>query len=289
MGHTLNPLTISPRIMNHNTHTMTRSLALIPLLLALQAKAHISYAGRDFGTVAPQGETKSTTLSGSVSSLFGWAYAGDADLGDSHRSRAFRVSVLTPGDVTITVQRTGTASDGSANLLLPALSIFSGLAHLPPEKLAHDGSAITQLELTSLYGAGNFQGSYRSLENWFIGNDPHDADADASNGISDPASLRHFTYIDHAADGTSANYGTITTRPVGGDGAADGFVSKTFKLEAGDYTIMVGGAEYLTTPPAAPYTNYPVNVTLSVIPEASSTAMVICAALGLACRRKRHA
>jgi len=268
--------------MKYNTRTMTRNLAMMSLILATQANGHISYTGRDFGTFSPDDETKSSTLSGNVSSLFGWAYSGDADLGDSHRSRAFRFTVLTPGDVTVTVQRTGTG-----NLLLPALSIFSGLAHLPPEKLAHDGSAITEFELTTQYGAGNFQGAYRSLENWFIGNDDFDADADAGNGISNPASLRYFTYVDHVADGTVANYGTSTTRPVDGDGTADGFVTKTFNLAAGDYTIMVGGADYLTVPPGGTYTSYPVDVTLSVIPEPSSTALVLCAALGLAWRRKR--
>lgn len=268
--------------MKYNTHTMTGNLAMMALILASQANAHISYTGRNFGTFSPDGETKSSTLSGTVSSLFGWAYAGDADLGDSHRSRAFRFTVLTPGDVTISVQRTGTG-----NLLLPALSVFSGLAHLPPEKLAHDSSAITQLELTSQYGAGNFQGAYRSLENWFIGNDDFDSDADASNGISDPASLRYFSYVDHVADGTLANYGTSTTRSVDGDGLADGFVTKTFNLAAGEYTIMVGGAEYLTNPPAAPYTNYPVNVTLSVVPEPSCSLLLSLGLLGLVSRRKR--
>ena len=87
-----------------------------------QAEAHISYSGRDFGTV-----TTGSTISGqAVSSSFGWADATDSNWGDSHRMRAYRFTLSEPTSVTITAQRqnllTGTATGqqtGGHDVLLP--------------------------------------------------------------------------------------------------------------------------------------------------------------------------
>jgi hypothetical protein len=256
----------------------------IPLLIAVTlgtASAHISYTNRDLGTFSPGNEMTSSTKSGNISSTFGWAYSTDDDLGDSHRNRAFRFTLLNPGQVMISVQRTGIG-----NILLPALTVYSGLSHLPPDALAHDSSALSLTHLASLGGTQPKQGAFNALGGWSIGNDDvYNTPGEPLSGIAVPASLRSFVYQGNAADGTSANFGSAVG--INGDGLADGFVSGTFNLPAGDFTIMVGGAEYLTTPPGGTYTSYAANVTLSVIPEPSSAIMGLGALLAFACRRQR--
>ena len=54
-----------------------------------KALAHISYTGRNFGTLIINADVSNNTQT--VSSGFGWADATDADWGDSHRGR-FSVS-----------------------------------------------------------------------------------------------------------------------------------------------------------------------------------------------------
>jgi hypothetical protein len=255
----------------------------IPLLLAATlgcASAHVSYTNRDLGTFSPGNETKSATKSGTISSTFGWAYSTDDDLGDSHRNRAFRFTLLNPGQVVISVQRTGVG-----NILLPALSVYSGLTHLPPEALAHDSSPLSLTYLASLGGTQPRQGAFNALGDWSIGNDDvYNTPGDPGSGLAVPASLRTLVYQGNAADGTSANFGSAAG--INGDGIADGFVTGTFNLPAGDFTIMVGGAEYFTTPPAGPYTSYATDVTLSVIPEPSAALLGALGAVALLRRRR---
>jgi hypothetical protein len=255
-------------------------IALITLFGGASAFAHITYTGRDFGTLSPGNETTSVTKAGSISSTFGWAYSTDSDLGDSHRNRAFRFNLATPGQITVSVQATG-----SGNILLPALSIYSGLAHIAATDAGkdHDDSPITQAYLAGIFGAtGIAQGAFNALGDWKIG-----ASASVPDGLGnyDYSELSSFTYMGNAADGTSANYGSAAG--INGDGNADGYVTASFYLPAGDYTLMVGGAQmYTGTLPAGPYTSYASNVTLSVIPEPSAPLLVALSGLGLVLRRK---
>ena len=105
------------------------------------AFAHISYSNRNFGTLIISADVSNNTQT--VSSGFGWADAADADWGDSHRGRFFRFNLANPlaGDqgVRITVSR-NLLGTGPSGTLLPAFSLFSGLAQLTPEALAHDSS-----------------------------------------------------------------------------------------------------------------------------------------------------
>ena len=264
-------------------------------------QAHISYTGRDFGT-----DPLSVTVSSqAASSAFGWADATDADWGDSHRGRLFRFKLTTPASIMISVTR-----GGSAGTFLPGFSLFSGLAQrannegvqqggtFRTEALAHDGAALSIQSLVDQFGSGNGsglgdsgkEGSFRALDNWSIGNDPtYVTSGDATSGILIEARLAYFTYIGHAADGTSANYGNAAG--INGDGVADGSVTATFNdLAAGDYSFFVGGANYNAqlTETGPTYPTYAFTATVQTVPEPSTWALLALggATLGVALRRQ---
>jgi hypothetical protein len=275
MGESMNQPKLEPK-------PIMKTTLLVTFIAAGMASAHISYTNRDLGTFSPGNQSTSVSKTGNISSTFGWAYSTDDDLGDSHRNRAFRFTLLNPGQVTLTVQRTG-----AENILLPALSIYSGLSHIAPEALAHDSSPLSLSHLASLGGVQPKQGSFNALGNWSIGNDDvYNTPGESLSGIAVPASLRSFIYQGNIADGTSANFGSAAG--INGDGIADGYITGSFNLAAGDYTIMVGGGSYLTTPPAGPYPIYGVSVGLTVVPEPSALAIPIMAGAALVIRRRRN-
>ncbi len=256
---------------------------LIPLTLILLtaalARAHISYVARDLGTYDPM-VVRSFTLTGNtVSSDFGWASGTDANGGDSHKVRAFKFVMAASGNVTIQVQ--GLAFDRSgipiAALGLPAFSVYRGLAHESPALGDHDSSVISALWNDTAYGAGNWQGSFRALGDWKIGNDDGTTFADLSS----------FIYVGNAADGTSAGYGGAVG--IFGDGHADGMVVHSLNLDPGAYSIFVGGARYydlLNTGGGGP--SFGFLLTLSTIPEPSVFALVVVGVCGLVVLRRRR-
>ena len=264
-------------------------VALAALAIAgTKALAHVGYSGRDFGTLMynPDGSGKTVTISTqTVSSGFGWADATDADWGDSHRGRFFRFTLSGSGDVQITAQR-NLLGTGPTGTFLPAFSLYSGLGQLAPEQGGHDAS---QLSIDSR-PAGT-EGSFRSLTDWSIGNDDTYNTGGPTSGVLYAARLAYFTYIGHAADGTSANFGSAAG--IAGDGTADGFVTATFSsLAAGDYSLFVGGANYaLQTTETGPTTfpTYGVNVTVGLIPEPSTSSLLLGSAALLALLRRRKA
>jgi hypothetical protein len=244
---------------------------------ATPLSAHILYTGREFGAFTPGGTTNSVTISNNrISSNFGWADGTDADFGDSHKTSAFRFTLLNSGLVTLQIQGSSFRLSPEINISAmanPGFSIYRGLAHLPLLPGDHDGSPISSTYMDDIYGAGNWEGCFNALGDWKIGNDDGTTYADLSS----------FTYFGNAADGTSANYGsgasiirrangtTQTNATINGDGVADGVVSGTFALDAGDYTILVGGATYGGTSTAS----FGFNATLSVmaIPEPCTYAL----------------
>ena len=239
------------------------------------ASAHIGYTGRDFGVFSATGsESPVLITSNTATGNYGWASGTDANLGDSHKLRAFRFTLLNTGIITLEVQGLDIIKSGVpvSALAHPGFSIYKGLAHLPPAQADHDASFISTLYNDTTYGTGNWQGSFNALADWKIGSD---------DGLTF-ADLSSFTYVGNAADGTSALFGAAPG--INGDGNADGTVSESFVLSAGDYSIFVGGAEYFgssNTAAGVSGSNFAFNTTLSVavIPEPSTYALFVLGAM----------
>lgn len=234
--------------------------SILVLVLASAATAHISYSNRNLGTLT----NSPTTISNqTVSSSFGWADATDSDYGDSHRGRFFKFHLNEPADVQITVQR-NTLGTGPQGTFLPAFSVFQGLGQDAPEQQGHDASALSVASRPP-----GTEGSMRALTNWSVGNDPtYVVPNDPLSGTLYAARLAYFTYEFHAADGSAANYGAEPG--ILGDGTADGTVTGWHHLDAGDYSLWIGGANY-----AGQLTEGPTFVTFGVTVTAQIVAGVV--------------
>lgn len=271
---------------------ITKFILMACAILAIagtKALAHISYTGRNFGTLIINADVSNNTQT--VSSGFGWADATDADWGDSHRGRFFRFTLASPLDVDqsvrITVERNllGTGAQGT---FLSAFSLFSGLAQGSPESLAHDSSTMSVASRPS-----TTEGSFRSLTDWSIGNDDtYNTAGLPTSGVKYAARLAFFTYIGHGADGTSANFGNAAG--INGDGVADGFVTASFSgLSAGDYSLFVGGANYALqsdetdTTKFSTVPTYGVTVSAALVPEPSTGPLFLSGVALLALIRRR--
>ncbi|KIO48673.1 PEP-CTERM sorting domain-containing protein [Nitrosospira sp. NpAV] len=236
-------------------------------MTSLPAMAHIGYTGRNFGTFDDT-YTVATRSNQAATGNYGWIDGTDADYGDAHKTLAYRFTLLNPTDVTLTFgsQVFTPATAGAAPVLdgfMPGFSLYQGLAHLAPMKADLDSSDISKANRPD-----NAEGSFRALNDWKIGNEP-----DAVNGI--PADLSFFKFIGNAYDGTG----------FGSDGVTDGMVSHTFmNLAAGDYSVFVGGSDYLAQDISNPnlLNKYGVTGTLvaGVVPEPETYAMLL-AGLGL--------
>lgn len=240
---------------------------MIPLL----ANAHVGYGSRNFGTFGDI-DAISTIPHQATTGNYGWIDGTDSDYGDSHNLRAYRFTLDEPATVSLTFRQAASqVIDHHGNVstsqlgLIPAFSLYQGVAHIAPQRADYDGADISRASRPDYT-----EGSFRALTDWSIGNDPGNL-----NGMHIPASLSFFKYIGHASDGTSFD----------SDGMPDHMVSKTFSnLAAGDYSVFVGGSDYLAQNIANPnlLSKYGVTGTLvaGAVPEPETYAMLL-AGLGL--------
>jgi hypothetical protein len=252
------------------TFKLTLTLQAALFLGALStASAHIGYTGRDFGSYTGSDVSKTITNQ-NVSSDYGWADATDANLGDTHKTRAFKFNLASNAWVTLSFQ--GLAYTAGTNsytaLALPAFSLYRGVAAAS----THDGSPISIAWRNATYGT-NTEGSLNALGDWKIGSDAGTTFADLSS----------FTYIGNAADGSSSNYGTpassltladgsiVPNAAINGDGNADGVVTGSFYLTAGNYSVFAGGANYSGV---NTNTAYGIQGSFTAIPEPSTWALL---------------
>jgi len=223
---------------------LTASLAIFTCAAFSTASAHITYSNRNWGTLTGGStyQTGTNTNPQAVTGNYGWADGTLSANADSHKGRWYRFTLLNAA--TVTIEFTGTSyTVGQTTfdaMVHPAFSVYSGLATSP---------------------VAPHTGAFKSLADFSLLND----DSVASN----------FTYVGHAADGGSANYGSASG--VNGDGVADGFVSGTFVLPAGDYSVMVGGGDYAVA--GRVETSYGVDGSITVIPEPSVFALVALSAI----------
>lgn len=258
----------------HSIHSITVStIAACAALAAGSANAHTSYGtARDFGTVSNASVTpffKTINTVQTVTSDFGWAAGTEAAFGDAHDIKAYRFALT---DWSMATIRIDVAPRGSGTqTFLPGFSIYSGLLHTTGGS-DYDTAQVTKDYLESLGEPQPRRGAFNALGLMKMGND-------AGVTFDD---LSVLTYVGNAADGTSANFGTAPL--INGDGAADGSVTASFWLPAGDYSLLVGGANLSGTDGTG---TYGINATLAVIPEPSGFLMLGLASLGCAFRRRR--
>ncbi len=229
------------------------------------SNAHTNYGGfaRDFaptqGTAISGPYFKSITVA-NISTDSGWATGTRPQYGDAHHIRAFRFTLAEAGLATI-------KAEAVTSGFLPGFTLYTGLLNL------HGGSpyASAPENLTYLAGLGVPQprvGALNTLGDVIMYND-----AGAQSAL---------IYFGNAADGTSNEFGSDAR--IVGDGTADGSVERTWWLNAGSYTIFVGGADADGTGTA---TNYSVKTSLTVVPEPSSALVVLLSGLGVLALRRR--
>lgn len=238
---------------------MNKLLLLAGIFASQSAFAHVSYTGRDLGTFDAL-SNQTSTINNQTTRSFGWADAADADWGDSHQVKWFTFSLTNDAVVTISASAFSGATATSLGGLLPGFSLYEGLA----PRAAHDGTTVSLAYRNSL--GFDTEGAINTFGDFEIGNDAGE--------------INKLTFIGYAVDGNADNFGDLPG--VIGDGIADGFVSSSFNLSAGTYTLIVGGADYASqNDPLALAYNYGLSTTISVaaVPEPSSYAML---ALGLA-------
>lgn len=266
--------------------------------MSASAFAHISYSGRDFGSLVDGSNVTISTQS--VTSNYGWADASDLSLvfnstlastprvdeasfisgtgtddlylGDSHKGRAFRLHL---GD-TLSVTFTESARNNSG--LMPALSVYKGLAALSPfpagqTSADHDFAVASEAWRTTYaqahagasYDYLATQGSWNALGNWCLG-----GDGDAA-GVS--SALSCFQYV-----------GSAASTVLGGTASA------TLTLGPGDYTVFVGGNNLAGKGVADSVKSYALTLGVSAavapVPE-PQTWLLMCGGLALLALRRR--
>jgi len=264
------------------------ALATLSLSLSLPAQAHISYSGRDFGTLAAGSST--SIVNQTVTSNYGWADAADDALafnsalaatprtdeaafvsgtgtddlylGDSHKGRAFSLHLNSVLSVTFTAAALNNSG------LTAAFSVYQGLASpaagaqtSPDHDFATASQAWRSSFAQSVAGSGfdylATNGSWNAKGNWSIGGDGDPA--------GDASARDTFQFLGFGA--TTVANGTATT---------------TLTLGPGDYTVFLGGND-ITAKSLANSTQkyaFSLGVSAAAVPEPAGQALSLA---GLAC------
>ena len=224
------------------------------------AQAHLSYSGRDFGSYTGLSFGSLTITNQTVTGNYGWADAADGVLGDSHRGRAFRFHLDNAAFVNLAVSANAKATTNSLGGLIPAFSIYSGLAAIAPFAASqttnapgadHDGSVAAAAWRTSWVkqnlnpdatDPSPTDGSWNALGDWKIG-----GDGDLPGDFNQLSSLIY--------KGSAAASGSANT------------VSGSLMLPAGDYTIIIGGNDIANKTSGTALSPHGISATLSVGPN----------------------
>lgn len=297
------------------------SAALAALVTSATASAHIGFTGtRNFDTLVLG--VPETSADRTVGGAYGWADGTDANFGDSHRETFFRFVLSDTTDVTVSVARRDSGTQtGATGVFLPGFSLYRiGTGTMPTS--THDGATASIAYLTTTFGTAGVAEAFTDSNTdtyWTPGESFTDTNG---NGVWDSAGLGNsgkegsfnalgdwqifndagelgdFRYIGHAADGGAGNYGLASG--INGDGLADGFVAGSFTgLQAGEYFIAVGGADYADQAnfknsgqfgtAGVTFPTYGITVSVTAIPEPSSAVVIAgLGAVGFAALRRRR-
>lgn len=211
----------------------------------LESSAHIVPVnlGTFDGAVAATNNGTGTGVNSGTSGNYGWIDGADGDWADSHKVGYYTFSLTgQAADVTLTFQGKFNAFGGPG--LTPGFTLYSAAAEYAGDHDFSPGSILLRAaDCAATPGCTTTEGSFRSLADFRITND------------TDPTgtSPSVFTYVGHAYDGNNvtlpgANSPLYDNNPylvLGGDGVANGVVSRTFQnLVPGDYIAFVGGVNY---------------------------------------------
>jgi hypothetical protein len=262
------------------------SSVAVSVLAVNMAQAHISYTGRNFGSYSGLTFGSLSINNQTVTGNYGWADAADGILGDSHKGKAFRFHLDNTATVSLNVSANPTATGSSVGGLNPAFSIYSGLAGLAPFAANNptnggafsadhdfgDASVVwrtwwVQQNLNPLAtDPSPTAGSWNALGDWKIG-----GDGDLPGDFSQ---LSSFIYKGSAAATGGANT-----------------IFGSFLLDAGDYTIFIGGNDIANKTSDDFAKAYGIAATFSVtaVPEPSVLTLAAVGAFALhrAARRRQ--
>lgn len=195
------------------------------------------------GSVAATNNGTGTGVNSGATGNYGWIDGADGDWGDTHKVGYYTFSLTgTAADVTLSFQGKNNAFGGTG--LTPGFTLYSAVAEYAGDHDFSVGSALMRTaDCAATPGCTTTEGSFRALTTFRITND------------ADPTgtSPSVFTYVGHAYDGNNltlpgANSPLYDNNPYvvsGGDGVANGVVSRTFQnLAPGDYIAFVGGVNY---------------------------------------------
>jgi hypothetical protein len=275
--------------------------AAIAGLFSASAFAHVSYSTRDFFADGVRTGDTWTLSNQRVTSDFGWADGADADWGDSHRVRWARFTLTETSVVHITVSATTFEYLSGGNTLtalgdlIPGFSLYRGVAPAAayeagdhPDYVAHHPGLLPTLSYVATNPSvplGVREGAFNATGDFWLGNKLSEV------GEAGWASV-HLAHVGHAVDGAGVDVNGDGVLDLIGDGSANGSVSARFTLDAGSYSVIVGGAYY-----ASPYVDvaagsgqrgFSAALTVSAVPEPESWALMLagCGLVGAIARRR---